>query len=334
VSSGAAGLLAGVAAAVLGGAALGYAGERAVMTRERGRLDPAAGDDFAPPADAVHRTIPMDDGGSLHAVERGEGRPLVLLHGVTLSTDVWHYQLVDLASEFRVLAFDHRGHGRSTAGHEGTTMHRMAADAAAGLVALDVRDAIVVGHSMGGMVLQHLVLAFPELVAERIAGLVLLATTPRPAPQLRIGPVLAGAFLPAARRGLGYAARVPGAWLPSNDLSYLFMRMGFGSRPSPSHVELTRTIQAATAPSTVADLLEHLFDFDVLDDVGRIDLPTRVVVGERDLLTPPRIARALARRIPGAELTVLPGCGHMVMLERRRQLNDLLVDFSRRVEAP
>jgi len=319
------------AAAVVGG--LGYAAEKTVMRRERARPDPAAADDFTAPADATHRTLTMDDGGSLHVVERGHGRPLVLLHGVTLSTEVWHYQLLDLADRFRVIALDHRGHGLSTAGHEGTTMHRMAADVAAGFTELDVRDAIVVGHSMGGMILQQFAVDFADVLAERVAGLVLMATTPRPAPQLRLAPLVARGVLPASRRGITAAGRLPGGWLPSNDLSYLVMRLGFGRRPSPTHVELTRTIEAATPPATLAGLLEHLFEFDVVDRLGEIDVPTLVVVGDSDRLTPPRHARTIATHIHDAELVVLPGCGHMVMLERRKELDELLVRFSARTRA-
>jgi pimeloyl-ACP methyl ester carboxylesterase len=83
----------------------------------------------------------------------------------------------------------------------------------------------------------------------------------------------------------------------------------------------------------MAELLGPLFEFDVRTDLGRIELPTLVVVGTRDLLTPPRRARDVAARIPGARLEVLEGCGHLVMLERADTLDDLLERFSAELSA-
>src|SRR3954471_14304993 len=225
------------------------------MRRERARLDPAAGDEFRPPAGATHHTLTMDDGGAVHVVEHGSGPPLVLLHGVTLTYEVWNYQLHDLADRFRVIAVDQRGHGKSTAGQEGLAVPRLGADLAAVLTALDLTDAIVVGHSMGGMVLLQFAVDIPEVVRRRVAGMVLLSTTSRGAPQLALAPALAKAILPVSRRGIPLAARFPGGLLPSNDLSYLFMRIGFGRRPSPTHVDLTRTIEAAMSPHSLATLI-------------------------------------------------------------------------------
>jgi pimeloyl-ACP methyl ester carboxylesterase len=70
-----------------------------------------------------------------------------------------------------------------------------------------------------------------------------------------------------------------------------------------------------------------LLTFDLRREIGSIELPTRVVVGSRDLLTPPRAARVIAQRIPDATLTVFRGCGHMVMLERARELDHVIDDL-------
>ncbi len=83
----------------------------------------------------------------------------------------------------------------------------------------------------------------------------------------------------------------------------------------------------------MAELLTPLMGFDVRLDLPRIDLPTLVVVGSRDLLTPARRARFMASRIPGARLEVLPGCGHLVMLERPDELDALIEEFSAELAA-
>ena len=104
--------------------------------------------------------------------------------------------------------------------------------------------------------------------------------------------------------------------------------LGFGARPRPADVELVRSISAVVSPRAMAELLRPLLEFDVRIDLPKINLPTLVVVGTRDLITPARRSRVLAARIPGARLEVLPGCGHLVMLERPEALAGLLGAFS------
>jgi pimeloyl-ACP methyl ester carboxylesterase len=98
-------------------------------------------------------------------------------------------------------------------------------------------------------------------------------------------------------------------------------------------VALTTQVMDRMSPVAMAGLLGPLLAFDVHRRVHEITLPTTVVVGTRDVLTPPYQARALARAVPGATLAVLPGCGHMVMLERPHELCDLLERASAGVTA-
>jgi pimeloyl-ACP methyl ester carboxylesterase len=78
------------------------------------------------------------------------------------------------------------------------------------------------------------------------------------------------------------------------------------------------------SPGALSELVPHLLAFDVRDRLGGLAMPVHVVVGGRDVLTPPRAARKIVDRVPGAQLTVLPGCGHMVMLERAQALCELV----------
>lgn len=311
------------AAAVLG-AALGYAGERAVMRREAAREDPAGSDDFTPLSDVSHHTLKTSDGGALHVVERGQGRPLVLLHGVTLSTITWHYQLLDLADRYRVLAVDHRGHGRSAGGSDGYTMERLGADLAEVLTQLDLTDALVMGHSMGGMATMRFAVDFPDVLAHRVTGLALMDTSARPAPAAKLAAAAGARTLPVWRRSLERTEQRGRSHMPSTDLSYLLTRVALGGHPSQTHVELTKMMTAALSPSVLADLMEAIYRFDVTNDLPGVTVPTEVIVGSRDNLTPPRHARLIASRLPHAELTVLPGCGHMAMLERRKDVSEIV----------
>jgi pimeloyl-ACP methyl ester carboxylesterase len=157
-----------------------------------------------------------------------------------------------------------------------------------------------------------------------------MSTTARAAPKIAIAGLAAKAILPAGRRGIPLAARLHGGLLPSSDLSYLILRIGFGRSPSATHIELTRTIEAAMSPQALATLLGELFQFDVAARLGGVDVPAVVIVGTADHLTPVAAARVIAANLPDAELIVLPDAGHMLMLERRGELEELLVDFAAR----
>ena len=316
-------------ALAVGAVGAGLAAEHLMSARARRRPDPAADDDFTPIEDALHHTIEMDDGGRVHVVERGrpDAQPIVLLHGVTLSTVTWHYQLLDLADRFRVLAVDHRGHGKSTGGGDGYTVERIATDVAEVLSALDLRHAVLVGHSMGGMATMQFLVDHPRVRDERVAGVVLVATAAG-----AVAPAVAGVVgkvtQPLNRRTAGWIDRRKGGWFPSNDLSYGATRLVLGRRASPTHVELTRAMTAAVPYGVVSQFGYSLVDFDTREKLPSVPTPALVVVGTADLLTPPRYARSIARRLPHAELVVLQGCGHMVMLERRRELDELISGFA------
>ena len=311
-----------------GGVAAGYAAERLLLGRLHPRVvaDPRA---FEPPDDAVHRDIPLSDGGSLHIVERGEGRPLVLLHGITLSALTWHYQLQDLAGDFRVIAVDHRGHGSSKAGDGGWELGRLALDVRELLEDLDLRDAIVVGHSMGGMITLRFALDHADVRRERVAGVVLMSTSGTPVHRLAAWKALTEVITPSIKRGLALGDRLPGGLFPASDLSYLVFRVGMGQGASPEHVELNRLMTASTPVSVWSELMSGVVGFDVSDRFHEIDVPALVLVGTRDVLTPPAAARAMVAGLPAARpLVAFPGAGHMLMLERRADVADELVRFA------
>jgi len=276
----------------------------------------------------VHHDVATGDGGVIHAVELGDGPPIVLVHGVTLSDAVWVRQFTALAGRHRVIAIDQRGHGSSVAGDDGYTFDRLAQDTLDVLDGLEVRNAVLVGHSMGGMVSLTAALADPHRMAEHVAGLVLVGTTAGPITGVPLWPVVTGRMTALTSRSLASAERRGRGLFPGEDLASWSTRLAFGSKPTPLEMELTRSLTSAMSPSAMADLLVSLVGFDVRARLGEIRLPTRIVVGSRDLLLPPFHARRMAAGIPHAVLEVLPGCGHMVMLERPDELNEMLHEFS------
>ncbi|MGH9247767.1 MAG: alpha/beta fold hydrolase [Acidimicrobiales bacterium] len=326
------------AAAVVAGA--GYAAKRVLVDRVRGEADPHEAYDATFPSDTRHHRIPTDDGGELHVVERtptgdrgAPARTLVLLHGIGLEAGIWHYQFRDLADGFRVIAIDTRGHGGSTPGTDGYGLGPAARDLAMVLDRLAVRDAIVVGHSMGGIVLMRFAADHRDVLDERVAGLVFLATVPHfgvPAGlAVRVAGVADRVWRWSDRRGV----RVPLNRLAEGDLGFAVVRLAFGENPSPTHIDLTRRMISAVPVEAYVPSGARLLEHDARVALAATATPSIVVVGTLDRITPSHFAEELAALLPDAQLVVLPGCGHQVMLERRAELADLLRTFDAELRA-
>jgi pimeloyl-ACP methyl ester carboxylesterase len=270
---------------------------------------PPARDALVPPIDLEH-AITARDGAVLHVVERGTGAPVVLVHGYTLRVAVWTLQFERWpARGTRVVAYDQRGHGQSTVGAAGLTAASMAADLRTVLEHLDLRDVVLVGHSLGGMVVEQLAIDHPEVVSERVRRLVLLSTAAR-------GTAWAGSRLVGLveRVGGAYGRVTPGV-MSRRELGFFLAGIGVGPRAPAWIVERSQELIASCPPATLAAAGRVLLHFDVSDRVSAIAAPTTVLCGAADRLTPPRESVRLAERIRGARLEIVPGAGHMLMLE-------------------
>jgi len=318
-------------AGVAGAVASGVAVWRAVARRSQRTPDTKATDPFQMPAGVREHDILTADGASIHLVEQGPAAgPLVLLlHGITLSSAVWHYQLRDLsAAGYRVVAIDFRGHGRSVAGSEGLTIDRLAADVEEVMAALGTAPLLLVGHSMGGMVALRMLARDPLSArgAGQVGALVLVATSASPVRHrgLPLARGLVAAARPLLMRGAALSARLPGPALPADELGFPLARLSFGKDAAPAEVSFVGELTAGVPARVSVPLLLEIIRFDEERSLASIRLPTTVIVGDRDVLIPVAHGRALAAAIPGARLLELDGCGHMVMLERRREMDDVL----------
>jgi pimeloyl-ACP methyl ester carboxylesterase len=235
----------------------------------------------------------------------GEGEPLLLIMGTSGSIPLWADLMPRLAERHRVIAFDNRGLGGSERGEGPITVASLAEDAAALLEALDVPSAHVMGWSLGSGIAQELALAHPQ----KVASAVLYATWGRCDGFQRS--ILAAFRLPYVVRDMEAALTVSGlAFSPQ-----LLDRPDFQELLEPMLPAFPQNEEqmAVTVEQWDADLA-----FDTLDRLGGITAPTLVVVGEQDLLTPPRQAKAVADAIPGAryELLTGPGSSHGLHIER------------------
>jgi pimeloyl-ACP methyl ester carboxylesterase len=250
-------------------------------------------------------------GGEIAYDVAGNGPALLLLHAFPLSRRMWEPQL-GIAS-VQTVRFDVRGLGDSPPSEGIVTMERIADDAAGLLDHLGISRAVVCGLSMGG----YAALAFARRHADRMRGLVLSDTrASADTPEAR-----------AARAELGRRIRTGGAAVAADAM--LDKLLGPTTRARrPELVRQLRELIEANAPSGICDALAGIAARDdstrFLRDIG---VPTLVVVGEEDELTPPSDAEALRDGIPGAELAVVPGAGHVANLENPEAWNAALRGF-------
>ena len=308
------------------GAVLGAARVIARADRRRSTSDSEAGQDrLEIPPDARHHTVLTPDGAQVHVVEYGpqDARPVLLLHGVTLTSRIWAHQLADFGAKYRVLALDWRGHGATTVGRAGVGLEVLASDLRAVITHFGLTDAVLVGHSMGGMALMRFC-ADSEFLREHVAKVVFTSTAAS-----GVGGHGDGRFAQLARalakRSSGLAERF--AAPPSGDLGYLYNRFTFGVAPDASWVEQVREITDAMVPSAAGPSILALLDHDERKTLQQLDLPVLVFVGTNDRLTPEGQGRDIADLAPGAQLVVFEGGGHMLMIERRERFNTELATF-------
>ena len=242
------------------------------------------------------------NGRTVYYAESGVGGPtLVLIHGSGGDHTTWGPQLEGLASEATVVALDLPGHGASSG--EGCDTIADYATLVRQLLAALGRGAVILGgHSMGGAISQALALDAPEL----LRGLVLVGTGARLKVLPELFEILARDYTEAV------AFMTEHAWSPSS---------------SAELKELGRKTVSATRPSVTRGDFTACNRFDVMDRLGEIRLPTLVVVGEEDRLTPPKYAEFLARSIASARLARIAGAGHFVSLEQPDEVNRAVRDF-------
>lgn len=284
------------------------------------------------PVGAIHHRVTGIDGAHLHAVEAGPSDPdsptVVLLHGVTLGWEIWHLIISALMTDHRVIAIDWRGHGSSTAGTQGYGLDLLASDLAAVLDALDVRSAVVVGHSMGGMALMRCWGEHRDVMLRRAGALVFLSTAAFDVVDGR-GP----AFVDHVFRRLARRPRLArnASRVPPGDLGWAAVRYTFGHEPPAAAVELARRLTVRMDPTATGMSFSSIVDHDARAWLPTVTLPTVAMVGSHDRLTPPAKAREIAALVPGAELVVVDRPGHLVMLEQPEALVEVI---RRRVPRP
>lgn len=348
-------------AAALGGATAQRLALR--RFRELGQdADPAPGTGFdALPSDRSYSVV-AQDGVALHVEEVGpRDAPLTVVfsHGWTLRSGAWHFQRLALAGpdfgagaagrggdaparpgrtgpsggNARLVFYDQRSHGRSSRAAPGhSTLDDLAADLAAVIgTAAPSGPLVLVGHSMGGMAVLALAGRDPGLVARRVAGVALLSTSATESRHrgdrwLQING--ANPLLPVVAAAV---ARYPGAFergrLAGRDLVWLVTRaVGFADPQVPAPlVDYLDQMISGTPMDVIAEFAPALFSHDQSAALPALSgIPTLIMVGEADRMTPPSRSQEILDGLPEAELVVIPGAGHMAILEAPEVINHAL----------
>ena len=247
------------------------------------------------------------DGAELYHEEHGDpdAEPIVLLEGMGGDIPGWRRNIPRLAAELYVIAYDLRGNGNSSEPTGPVTMATFVDDTLALLDTLDVRRAHLYGQSFGGMVAQEIVLAHPQ----RVRTLVLAAT----------------------HCGGAHVVVPPVSRVPKGEPWRSLYAPGFPDA-HPDHVaeDLRIGSHQPRHPEGGRRQWEAMLAFDAYDRLPSIPVPTLVLHGTEDRLIDPENASVLASRIPGAELVLLRGAGHLYHSERAEEADDAVLDFVHR----
>jgi len=241
---------------------------------------------------------------------------VVFIHGFPFSHAMWNRQVDLLKDDHRVIAYDLRGHGSSGVGDGQYALEFFVDDLIGILDHLKIARATLCGLSIGG----YIALRAVERNPERVEGLILCDT--QSGPDSNEAKLKRAAAIKAVRTG-GVDAYAEGL------VKVLFAPQSFTTKADV--VEGIKGIIRSTSPTGICGTLLALAGrTDTTPSLSAIRVPTCIIVGEHDAITPPRLSEEMHGKIPGSEIRVVPGAAHLSNLENPDAFDKVLVDFLRR----
>jgi pimeloyl-ACP methyl ester carboxylesterase len=338
------GLVASVGALAAGGIAMGIELERRVVAKRIRRSSQANLEDFfSLRSDGPEVITP--DGVVVHTeVDEGpsDDFTLVFVHGYGLNLDCWHFQRRHFRGRLRQVFYDQRSHGRSSRSEAELCRIPQLADDLYQVLQEVVGDApvIMIGHSMGGMTIMRLAQTRPELFGSQILGVALFSTS---AGELLDHSPIRGipgrTFHRVAEPVMAGLNRIPELVAQGrragSDLGYVVTRrLAFGPEVPTSYVDFASEMLAQIPLEVVADYypaFAELDEFRALEILSTV--PTVVVGGENDVITPIEHTARIIDLLPKAEAIRVENCGHLGMIEKHEIFNDALDRLIDRVRA-
>jgi 3-oxoadipate enol-lactonase len=264
--------------------------------------------------------VSATDGTRIHYEVTGKpgATPVLMIQGLGASKNAWNLQRIAMATRFRIISFDNRGAGRSDKPIVPFTLEQMAEDAIAVLDAAGIETAHVVGASMGGVISQIVAVKHPH----RVRSLTLVCTACRNHPWRQ--ELLQSWAKTAEEKGMIEVGKEAAQWVMSprsfRRLVPAFTWMGPLAALRPRHSFVSQI-------HAILNTRE-----DLVDQLSTITAPTMVIVGNQDILTPRGDSEEIAERIPNAELVVISGAAHGLMMEHSSTFNKILIEFLQRTE--
>ncbi len=250
-------------------------------------------------------------GARIHWDEEGRGAPLLLIMGLGWPSQAWYRSRPMLSENYRTIALDNRGVGRSEAPPGPYSIAQMAADAAAVLNAARVNTTHIFGVSMGGMIAQEFALQYPKKVRSLILG-----CTAAGGPQV-VRPE------PEALQVLATRGQDP------EQFAKAISPFIYDSGTPAERIEEDTAVRRKWYPSAEAHFaqVQAIMAWEAYSRLGQIAAPTLVIHGENDRLVPPENAKRIAARIPGAKLAMIPRASHIFITDQTEAAHKAILEF-------
>jgi non-heme chloroperoxidase len=250
--------------------------------------------------------LPCPDGTKLRTVSAGEGKTIVLAHGVGGTIRDWNMVFNQLVADgYRVIAFEQRGHYKSTIGTEGVNSKAMASDYKTILDYFDVKEGVLVGHSMGGFLAIRFLLDYPDVAKQRLRSAIIMSS-------------FAGDI---SRDNVGNKLQIPlitSGWMTtffkSEALATVFQASIIG-KPNKAIVQSAIDNFKVQNYDKLVPILKAFTDENYYPRLKEISIPCTIVVGTADKTSPAFHSETLAKDIPHATLVKIPERGHLLSWE-------------------
>ena len=245
----------------------------------------------------------------------GKGEPLVMIRGLGSNIDHWYEQVPALSKKYQLLVFDNRGIARSSDPGGPFSTRNMAADTAALMETAGIKNAHVLGYSMGGMVAQEMALNYPQ----KVNGLILVATDYGITHRIKARPQVSRLFSQMVSLGTPEAKLAAAACL--------YAKKTFESKTEVIERYNEVSMQFPASQEMMARQWAAVTQHDACRRLQNISSPTLTLTGSEDVLIPPENAKIMAESIPDARMRFIDDGGHLFLIEQPQQFNQAVIDF-------